>query len=218
MIAEVLREDIPSVELDDTLQRSLDIINANEVTEVSVTDRNKFLHILREIDLLTSDAWKMSDLNGDQEGAFIFRDDHFFQALIKINNLDLSLIPVVNREMEYMGAITKRKIEDYICDSYSVGSEGSIIIIEQALRDYSLATIANATEQEGAKILGLFINPAENNLEKIWISIKLNTLESGRIISALERHGLDVIAQIDNEYKGDGIKERYESFMTFLNV
>ena len=117
-----------------------------------------------------------------------------------------------------MGAITKRKIEDYICDSYSVGSEGSIIIIEQALRDYSLATIANATEQEGAKILGLFINPAENNLEKIWISIKLNTLESGRIISALERHGLDVIAQIDNEYKGDGIKERYESFMTFLNV
>lgn len=218
MIAEVLREDIPSVELDDTLQRSLDIINANEVTEVSVTDRNKFLHILREIDLLTSDAWKISDLNGDQEGAFIFRDDHFFQALIKINNLDLSLIPVVNREMEYMGAITKRKIEDYICDSYSVGSEGSIIIIEQALRDYSLATIANATEQEGAKILGLFINPAENNLEKIWISIKLNTLESGRIISALERHGLDVIAQIDNEYKGDGIKERYESFMTFLNV
>ena len=72
MIAEVLREDIPSVELDDTLQRSLDIINANEVTEVSVTDRNKFLHILREIDLLTSDAWKISDLNGDQEGAFYF--------------------------------------------------------------------------------------------------------------------------------------------------
>lgn len=218
MIAEILREDIDSVEKDGTTQEALDIIHTHDINEVAITDRNKLFYILREIDLIDQDSTQLSALQMEKENHFVYDDDHIFLGLIKMNNNDLSMIPVVNRDMEYKGAMTKDDVIDYICDSVSHRGEGGIIIIEETFRDYSLSALANIVEQESAKILNVFISTVDSNSEKVWISLKLNTLVLGNIISSLERHGYDVVAQITGEYGDNVIKERYESLMSFLNV
>ena len=120
--------------------------------------------------------------------------------------------------MQYMGGITKDAIIDYICDSYSIGNEGGILILEETIHDYSMAKISSIIEQEGAKIFGVFVTPVEGQVEKLWISLKLNSLVLNNVISSLERQGLNVVAQINKDFDQNIAKERYESFMTFLNV
>ena len=177
MIAEILREYIPSVEQDALLEEAMDILNSNDITDIAVTEGNRFLHSIREIDLITSEAKNISDIKSDPISAFVHNDDHIFKAMLRINNLDLSVIPVVDREMQYMGGITKDAIIDYICDSYSIGNEGGILILEETIHDYSMAKISSIIEQEGAKIFGVFVTPVEGQVEKLWISLKLNSLD-----------------------------------------
>jgi predicted transcriptional regulator len=218
MIAELLREDILSIEKNDALSQGQEIMNTNEISEIAVTDKNVLQFLLREIDLIDVQSLKASSLTIEKENIFVFEDDHVFQAMIKMNNNDLSMIPVVNREMDYKGVLTKRNVIDYICDSHSIGGEGSIIILEETFRDYSLTNISNIIEQEGGKVIGLFITSVDQQSEKLWISLKLNTLIISNIIAALERREYNVIAQISGEHGENMIKERYESLMTFLNI
>ena len=218
MIAEILREDIESVEKDGSIPEALDIIHAHDINEVAITERNKLHYLVREIDLIDQKSTQLSSLQIERENFFVYDDDHIFLGLIKMNTNDLSMIPVVNREMEYKGAMTKDDVVDYICDSVSHRGEGGVIIIEETFRDYSLSALANIVEQESGKILNVFISTVADNNDKVWISLKLNTLVLGNIISSLERHGYNVVAQITGEYGDNVIKERYESLMSFLNV
>ena len=218
MIAELLLEDITSVEEKGTILDAITILDSQDISELAVTDNKTYIYLVRELDLMSSEEDMIADISVQREDHFVYEDDHFLQALIKMNNSDLSIIPVVSKDMKYRGAIRKSRLIDYMCDSYSLSGTGSIIILEQYLRDYSLTAVANIIEQEGGKIMGVFIVPAEKNSEKIWISFKLNAISINTIISSLERHEYVVVAQMSGDENKSLIKERYESLMNFLNV
>jgi len=218
MIAELLREDVGSIEVDEPVSKAINILNRYDISELAVTDNNRYSYLLRELDVLSSGEKIIANISVEKEGYYVYEDDHFLHALIKMNTADLSIIPVISRDLEYKGVIRKSTLLDYFCDSYSLSGEGSIIIIEQNLRDYSLTSISNIIEQEGGKILGVITAPLERNTEKIWISLKLNTIAIGSIISSLERYEYVVVAQMSSDENENMIKERYESLMNFLNV
>lgn len=218
MIAELLREDIEAMDVNGNVSEAINLLNAQDVYELPITDGSRYVYLLRELDIMSSDAEKMSEVSADREGHYIFEDEHILQALIKVNAHDLSIIPVLNRELEYKGALRRSEILDYICNSHSLSGEGSIIILEQYYRDYSLTTLANIIEQEGGKVMGIFTSAIENDMEKLWVSLKLNTHDTAAIISSLERHEYEIVAQMNGGENESVMKERYESLMNFLNV
>ena len=82
--------------------------------------------------------------------------------------------------------------------------------------DYALSEIARVVEAEGVAILNTFIAATPND-NKIHVHIKINKLEIQRVTAALERYGYDVHAMYSDHQDSDVYKDRYESFMHYLN-
>jgi len=131
---------------------------------------------------------------------------------------DLTIIPIIDKELNYKGAVRKDEILDFLSESYSISDKESVIILEHFARDYSLTEICNIIEQEGGKILGVLTSATPETSEKMWISLTIHTNMLQQTISSLERHEYNIVAHMSNEENETIIKERYESLMTFLNV
>lgn len=218
MIAELLKSELPSVSTEANVAEALSILQNEEILEVVVTDNGRYQYMIREIDIISSAKEKISEIIGEREGHFTYKEEHFLKSLQKMHTNDLSILPVLDKEMEYIGVLRKEDLLDYLCEGLALAEQESIIIIEQAIRDYSLASLSNVIEQEGGKILGVFIAPANMSTEKIWVSLTLKTVAFQKIVSSLERYGYEIIAHISAEESETMIKERYESLMTFLNI
>ena len=218
MIAEVLKDTVLDLSPNDDIQRAMDVLSQEEIAEVIITEEGRYLYMLRELDIISGIGETLNTVSAEREGHFVYQDDHILKAFKKTQDNDLSIIPVVDREMKYLGAIRKEEILDYLSDSYSISEKESVIIIEHLARDYSLANISSIIEQEGGKILGVLMSPTENQNERLWISLTIHTNSLQHIISSLERHEYEIVAQMSDEENETIVKERYESLMNFLNV
>lgn len=94
----------------------------------------------------------------------------------------------------------------------------SLIIIELAYIDYSLANIAHIIESNDAKILSLYVNTLNDGTD-LRISIKLNISDPSPVVMSLERFDYNVT----NYYMKDEEitlrhKERLDELMYYLEM
>lgn len=94
----------------------------------------------------------------------------------------------------------------------------SLIIIELAYIDYSLANIAHIIESNDAKILSLYVNTLNDGTD-LRISIKLNISDPSPVVMSLERFDYNVT----NYYMQDEEitlrhKERLDELMYYLEM
>ena len=218
MIAEILKEEILSISSSASVKDVIELLNTEDISEAIVTDEGRYIYFIREIDILNSSKNQISEINLDREGYFAYEDEHFLKSIHKMHINDLSVLPVVDQNMMYVGALRKDSLLDYLCEQYIISENESIILLEQAMRDYSLATLSRIIESEGGRVLGVFIGASKYNNEKIWVSLTVQTTSLNKTVAALERHEYEVIAHMSGEENDSMIKERYESLMTFLNV
>jgi predicted transcriptional regulator len=218
MIADILKDEIPSVPSEGSIEMASRILQKEDITEIVVTEDGRFVYMLRELDLISSSGEKIQEITSAREGYFAYEEEHFLKSIQKMHVNDLSILPVVDTELKYLGALRKDDLLDYLCDQYTVSENESIIIIEQAMRDYSLAALSRIVEEEGGKVLGVFIGPSKFSSEKVWVSLTIQTGSLQKTVSSLERHEYDIIAHMSGEENETMMKERYESLMTFLNV
>tara|TARA_Y100000385_G_C13109390_1_gene651394 strand:+ start:15154 stop:15810 length:657 start_codon:yes stop_codon:yes gene_type:complete len=218
MIAEILIEKIEGASSEEKVENVANILQNEDITEIVVLENGRYIHMLREIDIMSSLKNRISEITTEREGYFAYEEEHFLKSLHKMHVNDLSMLPVVDKNMTYLGALRKESVLDYLCEQYAVSESDSIIIIEQGIRDYSLATISRIVEEEGGKVLGVFIGTAKGSKEKIWVSLTIQTTSLNKTVASLERHEYQIIAHMSAEENQTIIKERYESLMTFLNV
>lgn len=128
----------------------------------------------------------------------------------------LPLLPVIDRFDNYLGVITFSGLIDYMADVLSVSEPGALIMIEMGVNDYSLGEIARLMEENNAKILSLMLcNKTESS--RITICIKINLIDASAVIQTLRRFDYNVSGSFDN-VGNDDLRERFESFMKFLDI
>ena len=89
-------------------------------------------------------------------------------------------------------------------------------MIEMGVNDYSLGEIARLMEENNAKILSLMLcNKTESS--RITICIKINLIDASAVIQTLRRFDYNVSGSFDN-VGNDDLRERFESFMKFLDI
>lgn len=70
------------------------------------------------------------------------------------------------------------------------GGMGAILVLKMSDRDYAPSEIARWVEENGAKILGLLISPADQGM--LNVNIKLNTSRVKNILATLARQDVAV--------------------------
>ncbi len=143
--------------------------------------------------------------------------DHIYEVMRLLAEFQLTVIPVVDHDENYVGMISQEDVLSFFAKTASFMETGSIIVLEMKRRDYTLTEISRIVESEGAAILSTFIT-SNFETDLIEVTIKINRQNINNIISSFERFGYEIKASFNESDYLESLQERYDSLMSYLNV
>ena len=143
---------------------------------------------------------------------------HLFDLLKVISGGPLTSVAVVDKEGKYTGIIRIVDLLGKLASLSTFAAPGSVISFQIPARDYSLSEISRIVESNDAKITGLLLNSVPDSDNRIEVLLKLNRADIRGLLAAFSRYNYEVrsetVSQEDIEY----LKDRYDSFMRYLNI
>jgi CBS domain-containing protein len=219
MISEQLISPIvPTLIPSDTGDKALSLMDESNLEQLPVVADEKYMGLVQENDLLD-----MADPDAKLDAAeFSYRpavlaSGHPYDALRLAHQQNLSIVPVVDNDNHYVGAITRNDLLKYITEKSGLDNPGGIIVLEIDPRNYSLTEIARICESEEVLLIStqIFSNRATGKLE---ITLKTNRTNLGGIVAALERYNYKVLEVFGDSSQDEGMIDRYNLLMNYLNM
>lgn len=217
--AELITEEIPPLTHTDTGEKALNWMEEFKVSHLPVLKNGNFVGVVSESDILDQmDTDKTLDvLFQHLPRPYALDTDHIYQVLSKIAEFKLSLIPILDKDENYLGCTSVHHLLTLIANTGSIKENGGIIVLEMAKTDYSMAEIAQIVESNDARILSSYImsSPDSTNIE---VTLKINKIELDRIIRTFERYDYIIKASYQKSSYEDDLKFRYDALMNYLNM
>ena len=221
MQAEKLISDvIPSVKSSEKGQKALNWMDVFRVSHIPVVDDSKYLGLVSDkfiydLNLVEKPISKELD---KLDTSHSHKGQHIFEVAVVMYKLKLSVLPVLDADHYYLGAITLYDLARRFANLFSLQEIGGVIVLEMNMNDYSLVQIIQIVEDNGVKVLSSFLDrkPGTNYLDVI---LKLDKEELSPVIQAFMRYDYNVKAvYLDHSMLNDLYNDRYEQFMKFMNI
>lgn len=219
MIAsELISNIVAPLEPGDTGEEALTIMGVYHVKHLPIVKGTEILGMISEEDILNNKMEaKIETYQLRKIDAFARENEHLFDVMSRMAQSKLTTIPVIDEEEHYVGLILQEDLIQFYANSFSFSEPGSIVVLETVKANYSLAQIAQIIESEGMTILSSFIT-SDTESSSILVTLKLNKREVNKIIATFERYEYIVKASFVDQEKTEGLKDRYDSLMRYLNV
>jgi acetoin utilization protein AcuB len=204
----------------DTGDEALGAMSDFHVRHLPVVNNEQLLGLVSEEDILDNDPSEvLGSYSLSIQYPFVRENDHLYEVLRLLAEHQLTVIPVVDHDNNYLGLITQEDLINYFARSGSFTVPGSILILETHRRDYSLAEIARVVESEGAAVISAFVSSSvAPDTPLVDVTLKINQDNIQHIAATLERFGYTVKATFYERDYSDAFQERFDSLMTYLNV
>src|SRR5688572_17844608 len=220
MIArELITEVIPPLKTSDTGATALKWMNEFQVRHLPIVNTEQFLGLISEDDILNQNA--PDEPIGSYQLSFykpyVQDTDHTFHVLRTMAEQNLSLVPVVDKMTNYAGVITLQNLLLHFARITSLTEPGGIIILEMNVRDFSLSEIAKIVEENEALIMSLFTS-SQPDSTRMEVMIKINKEEVNDLLTTFERFEYTIVGFFQKAEASEHLKERYDSFIKYLNI
>ncbi len=210
---------VPTLLPSDTGNHALNLMDEAHLTQIPLVVDNKYLALVRETDMLD---WPTPDNPLGIADFLNYRPavlatGHPYDALRVAHSQNLAVVPVVDGGSQYLGAITRTDLLNYLTENTGLDNPGGILVLEVEPRDYSLWEIARICESEEVMILSSQVHsdPASGKLD---VTLKTNRTNLGGVVQSFERHNYVVKSVFgDTSDEGD-LMNRYNNLMTYLNI
>lgn len=127
-----------------------------------------------------------------------------------------NLVPILDEQNQYVGYYELNDIIQFFHETPFMREEGGILIVQKPTKDYSMSQIAQIVETNNAKILGMFINEASQDLVQVTIKITLGGLNE--IIQTFRRYGYEIMSEHQEDSYLSNLKERSDYLNRYLNI
>jgi CBS domain-containing protein len=220
MLSEALISDtIPPLKTSDSGLKALNWMDEFKVSHLPIVNNQEFLGLISDTDIL--------DLNAPEEPLgnhplslirpFVYDSEHIYEVLKLAARMHLTLVPVLDKNNNYLGNISLRTLVEHFSSTTSVQHPGGIIILELNQNDYSLTQIARIVEENDAKIMSLYINDhVESN--RIELTIKVNREDIRAILASFQRYNIEVRASFQQSEFSEDLRNRFDLFMNYINM
>lgn len=220
IVSELISDYVPSVTSSDSTTRALDWMNEFKLSQLPVVDGGTYQGLVTENDILDADSLEVSV--GDikfkgWDSAFIHDENHLYDALDLMANLNLEVLPVLGEDDRYLGVITFREMAPYLGRLFAVHQRGGILVLEVPRNGYSLSEIGRITESENTKVLSLYLW-AHPEGHVVWITLKLNAEDLSRVSAAFERFDYTIIRAYNKVEPIDDYRKNIDALMKYLNM
>ena len=202
----------------DTGKDALSTMKDFSITHLPIVNDKQLLGLLSEEDIISHNIEEpVGSYNLSLTRPYVNERDHIYEVMRLLGEYHLTVMPVVDAEDNYLGLITQDDLLQYFAKTGSFMEPGSIIVLEVAKRDYSLAEMSQIVESERAAILSSFVTTNLDN-SVADVTLKINKQEIQHIISSFERYDYKVKGTFQEQDYSESLKERYDALMTYLNV
>ncbi|MGV6844988.1 MAG: CBS domain-containing protein [Lutibacter sp.] len=190
----------------------------NTYSHFPVVENNKLLGLVSETEIqgIYNDEDKLADYQ------YLFKQ---FYAEDKINFLEIlnvfaineaNLIPVLNDAQEYLGYFDLLNILHIYNKSPFLKNEGTIILLEKEIVDYSFSEICQIVESNKGKVLGVFISKISETT--ITITLKFYASEINEIIQSFRRYNYHVLSKHKEDFLMEELIDRTDYLQKYLNI
>jgi acetoin utilization protein AcuB len=221
MLAKDLISDvIPSLRTSDSGQKALYWMDIFRISHLPIVNNIDFLGLISDKDIYDNNMAEepIGNHNLSLFSPFVTLDQHIYEVIELASELQLTVVPVLDKENQYMGVITLTDLLHYFADVSALKQPGGIIVLEMNAIDYSLTQIAQIVESNDAKILSMYITSSVNST-KMEVTLKINRKDLTSILQTFNRYNYIIKASFMDENDLYSLYEnRYDSFMKYLSI
>jgi len=214
-----ISQEIPALKMEDTVKQVLAWMDEYRVMHLPVFNGTIFQGIVSESDLL--DQLDQGVPVGILESHFLKvaaqADRSIYDVIKFLDDYKLSLIPVINKEGAFQGTISYKEVMSAMVAMFNLNVEGAVFILEMNYVDYSLAEISRHIESNDARVLSSHVNFHDSN-NQVDVIIKVNNESIASIIQTLERYDYVIKASFNENDADEGVQDRYDSLLRYLNT
>ena len=216
---ELINNNIPRLQLQDTVGKALQLIADFKVTHLPVVSEEKFLGLISEEDLLDSEDDKRSiELMHDHFINVSVRDNaHFLNAVNVSIQFETNVIPVINEDQFYMGVITSTDLLRTLGNFAGANEIGGIIVLEMERTQFAISEISRIVESHDCTIFHMNTT-VHIDTGLLTVTIHLNKREVSAIVATFERYDFDIIYFYGNEKFENDIHSNYRHLMNYLDI
>lgn len=219
LTVELINNNIPCLQLQDTVSKALQLINDYRVTHLAVISDDKYLGLISEDDLLDIEETKIPIelLQDSLLPAAVSENEHFLNAVKYSNEFDSTVVPVIGEEKEFMGSIITSDLLKALGNFAGTNEIGGIIVLEMERSQFAISEISRIVESNDATILHLNTT-VHADTGMLTITIHINKKEISAIVSTFERYDYDVIYYFGDENFENEIHSNYRHLMNYLDI
>jgi acetoin utilization protein AcuB len=197
----------------------LHLMDEYKVSHIPIVNDLEFLGLISEDDIFNQGSFEdpIGNFAITHQDAYVEQSQHLFDVLRIFAEKNLTVLPVVDNKRHYLGVITQETIVQKFADLVSINNPGGIIVLEVGSHDFSLSEIGKIIEENDARVLSLFVT-SHSDSAKVEVTIKLNKMDIQPLIQTFQRFDYTIKeSYFESEYY-EGLRDRYDQLMTFLNV
>ncbi len=217
-INQLISPSVPTLLNDDSGSRALELMEDNKLSQLPLLEDDNYITLVQEKDVL---EWQDTEAHLST-GEFanykpgILSGAHPFEAMRIMNQMNLSVLPVIDHEYKYLGAVTRDILLKYITENSGIDLQGGIIVLEVAPRDYTLVEIARICENEDVAIMSVQVHTNEQGM--MQITLKVNRTSVSALVATFERHNYVVKESFGEEHNDDDLSGKYNLLMNYINM
>ena len=130
---ELITENIHPLKLSDTGNKALKWMDEFKVAHLPLVEQGKYLGLISDADILDLNnpditLREQKDLEPDQ--IYVNDTQHVYDVIKLVHENHLTIIPVLNSEGDYLGAISLNNLLENIASISSISENGSVLILE----------------------------------------------------------------------------------------
>lgn len=215
---EIISTSLPTLNLKDSVVQALDMMDEFHVSQLPVVDAEKFQGLVFEEDLMNLDQSELLQAALERFSKVAVRaSSHFIEAIQTANDYHLSVVPVVEKDGEYVGSISATDLLMHLGKLTGASEPGAIIVLELDHRGFSFSEISKLVETNDAQITQLNTY-WDNSADSFFVTIKINKFEISDIIATFQRYEYQVKYYFGEELYENELRSNYDHLMNYLNI
>ncbi|MBK6282440.1 MAG: CBS domain-containing protein [Draconibacterium sp.] len=221
MLAENLISDsLTSVNSAEKGKKALNCMDMFRVSHIPVVNDSEYIGLVSDkliYDLNLLEVPLETQLD-KLDTTHVHKEQHIFEIAILMYKLKLSVLPVLDADHYYLGAITLYDLARRFAKLFALEEIGGVIILEMNENNYSLSEISQIVESNDVKILSCFTD-RKHGTNVMDVILKLDKEDLSPVIQSFMRYNYNVKAvYLDQSELKDLYKDRFDQFMKFMNI
>ena len=216
---DLITDDIPPLKPNDTGLMAINWMDEFKVSHLPIVKNHEYLGLISDTDILDY------DITDDELGKckislirpYVLESQHVYEVIKMISTMKLTVLPVLDDQLNYVGLIPATVLIQQFATLAATREPGGIIVLEMNNHDYTLAQIAQIVESNDGKILSSYVNHIPDST-KMEVTLKINREDLSGIIQTFYRYNYNVKASFHQSEFRDDMKNRFDSFMNYLNI